>query len=590
MVWGEPGDVPVAQDYDDDGKTDLATFRPSNGTWYIWTSSGGGLWTYQWGQPGDVPVTGDYDGNGRADPVIYRPSSAVWWVYPSSATQFGLGGDVPAGSGYFGFLQTAVPTIQLQNLTHPNLGTNFAVGDTYRLRITGPPNQPIVLVQTANGGTATQSFGNTDAYGRGVIDYVEQTANIGTYTQVWSVGGREASPAISFVVGQLGGGVVTTTETGYTGDGHLAGVSSLSINNGAVSTYSATLLDYTAAAYYDWQTVGNLFDNGTRINQSASTVNISTATGLSSASSLWHDYTLRTDHYAIAYFLSGGYYANPFYWGSNCYADSGYCSIGTAGTYAYWITVASIYVGSTVAEQVHVPQDGSLPPFNLSAYDSFLKENPPPNVPTFYSNVTEWIRRISAAYIPALLIDQANNANKDISIPPIPWFVKVKADCKAENGERVRQYTLMDIYGRPWKMDFPVVIRERFTDTTNYGGTPPPANGYWYNRVTPPTENEANASQIGRYGASTYLDHYRGELFGHYSYLQYYYATNFQLPGYMSSLSSQLSYMPLWIMDTAGAALPAQGIEENGFNTLIQTTPMPSQTCPANWSAPEDEN
>ena len=69
-----------------------------------------------------------------------------------------------------------------------------------------------------------------------------------------------------------------------------------------------------------------------------------------------------------------------------------------------------------------------------------------------------------------------------------------------------------------------------------------------------------------------------------------YYATNFQLPGYMSPLSSQFSFsgvsgsvvMPLWIMDGNDAALAAQGIEENSIDTFIQTTPMPSQTCPTN--------
>jgi hypothetical protein len=42
------------------------------------------------------------------------------------------------------------------------------------------------LVQTANGSTSQQSFGNTDSYGRLTVDYMEQTGNIGTYTQLWS--------------------------------------------------------------------------------------------------------------------------------------------------------------------------------------------------------------------------------------------------------------------------------------------------------------------------------------------------------------------------------------------------------------------
>ena len=35
VVWGQPGDKPVPADYDGDGKSDAATFRPVNANWYI---------------------------------------------------------------------------------------------------------------------------------------------------------------------------------------------------------------------------------------------------------------------------------------------------------------------------------------------------------------------------------------------------------------------------------------------------------------------------------------------------------------------------------------------------------------------------
>jgi hypothetical protein len=44
--------VPVPGDYNGDGRTDLAVWRPADGTWYV-----RGVATTPWGANGDVPVT-----------------------------------------------------------------------------------------------------------------------------------------------------------------------------------------------------------------------------------------------------------------------------------------------------------------------------------------------------------------------------------------------------------------------------------------------------------------------------------------------------------------------------------------------------
>ncbi len=81
--WGSAGDIPVPGIYDADNKTDIAVFRPSTGQWFISKSTGGSD-AINWGQSGDKPVPADYDGDGKTDEAVYRPSEGNWYIRKSS--------------------------------------------------------------------------------------------------------------------------------------------------------------------------------------------------------------------------------------------------------------------------------------------------------------------------------------------------------------------------------------------------------------------------------------------------------------------------------------------------------------------------
>ena len=66
-------------DYDGDQKTDIAVFRPSTGTWFIFNSATQTFTSAGWGASGDIPVPADHDGDGKADLVVFRPSTGTWF-------------------------------------------------------------------------------------------------------------------------------------------------------------------------------------------------------------------------------------------------------------------------------------------------------------------------------------------------------------------------------------------------------------------------------------------------------------------------------------------------------------------------------
>jgi Tol biopolymer transport system component len=101
--WGLKGDRIVAGNYDSDDKADFAVFRPSNNKWYRVHSQDGSIHETEWGLSGDLTVPQDYDGDGKNDLSVWRPVEGRWYINTGSAYYsfgWGLPGDKPVPQDY----------------------------------------------------------------------------------------------------------------------------------------------------------------------------------------------------------------------------------------------------------------------------------------------------------------------------------------------------------------------------------------------------------------------------------------------------------------------------------------------------------
>jgi hypothetical protein len=106
LPLGEPGDVPLAGDWDGDGRREVAVYRPSTNSWMLDVNMDGKadrVFQLAGMTPTDVPLAGDWDGDGKDTPGYYRPSDGTWHLFNSLASVhedipiFHLGGasDIP---------------------------------------------------------------------------------------------------------------------------------------------------------------------------------------------------------------------------------------------------------------------------------------------------------------------------------------------------------------------------------------------------------------------------------------------------------------------------------------------------------------
>ncbi len=131
FYFGEAGDIPVPGDYYGDGTAGIGIFRGSSGLWAI-----RGLTRFYFGSYLDRPVPGDYNGDGSCDMGIFRASSGLWAIRDITRSYFGADGDEPVPGDYDGNYIAGIGVFR------PDTGL-WAIRDLTRVYFGGTGDEPV---------------------------------------------------------------------------------------------------------------------------------------------------------------------------------------------------------------------------------------------------------------------------------------------------------------------------------------------------------------------------------------------------------------------------------------------------------------
>ncbi len=91
-------------------------------------------------------------------------------------------------------------TVQLLSLSRPD-ATDFYLGESLQVNINGAPFQPVAIMALNNGVVSGPTgYGSIDGSGYLRINGSMSTAEIGSWTEVWTVGLVQATPILNFQV------------------------------------------------------------------------------------------------------------------------------------------------------------------------------------------------------------------------------------------------------------------------------------------------------------------------------------------------------------------------------------------------------
>ena len=142
----------------------------------IWGGHTGKRWATTRGNPRPIDSSGRMNSDRR---IMRVPLLLVLAIIPAAAQS---------------------PLVRLLNASRP-ISRDFQVGDRFEILITGAPSQPVSVRTSMHGRTDwSPIIGSTDSTGRWSTGGQFEKSDFGGWREIWTVGGKLASPAIQFSV------------------------------------------------------------------------------------------------------------------------------------------------------------------------------------------------------------------------------------------------------------------------------------------------------------------------------------------------------------------------------------------------------